>query len=155
MDGSCNLQGTNNRGSGAKTASNKALWSLCTSEIFSVAPLLCEPAFCLPSSSHGQVAAVPAVCRHDRNTIQKLFLRVVKFTSPCFFSCFFLLKMVDTSAKWYKDIGDTVICLWRNTFFSCCTIPVADHNVVGYYVWFFTDFVKTGNYSRENNVLLG
>lgn len=63
--------------------------------------------------------------------------------------------MVNTSAKWYKDIGDTVICLWRNTFFVCCTIPVADHDVVGYYAWFFTDFVKTGNYSPENNVLLG
>lgn len=51
------------------------------------------------------MAAVPAVCRRDRNAIQKLILRIVKFTSPCFF-LFFLLKMVDTSTMWYKDIGD-------------------------------------------------
>lgn len=37
---------------------NKTLWSRCASETFAVAPLLCEPAFCLPGSSHGHCTQI-------------------------------------------------------------------------------------------------
>lgn len=118
MDGSCNLQGTNNRGSGAKTASNKHCGLFVRLRSF-LSPFSCVN---LLSVCQVQVMvrwplslqSVDMTKIHFRNCFYTLW----NLPPPVFFfSCFFLLWMVDTSPKWYKDIGDTVISFCGNTFF--------------------------------------